>query len=93
VKREILPGNLKGKELDNFIRDAATSMYHPTSTAKMGRDNLSVVDAKLRVYGIKNLRIADASIMPIITTGNTQAPSVIIGERMAEILKAGTIQQ
>jgi choline dehydrogenase len=87
VKREIVPGNLTGEALDEFIRDAATSMHHPTSTAKMGRDELSVVDARLRVYGITNLRIADASIMPIVTTGNTQAPCVIIGERMAEILR------
>ena len=64
------------------------SMYHPTSTAKMGRDDLSVVDAELLVYGVKNLRVADASIMPSVTTGNTQAPCVIIGERMADILKA-----
>jgi choline dehydrogenase len=63
------------------------SMHHPTCTAKMGRDDLSVVDAELRVYGVKKLRIADASIMPTITTGNTQAPCVIIGERLAEILK------
>ncbi len=88
VKREVVPGNLTGKALDKFIRDGATSMHHPTSTAKMGNDELSVVDAKLRVYGIKNLRLADASVMPIITTGNTQAPCVIIGERMAEILRA-----
>jgi choline dehydrogenase len=63
-------------------------MHHPTGTAKMGRDDLSVVDPKLRVYGVKNLRVADGSIMPRVTTGNTQAPCVIIGERMAEILKA-----
>jgi choline dehydrogenase len=54
----------------------------------MGRDDLSVVDAELRVYGVKNLRVADGSIMPRVTTGNTQAPCVIIGERLAEILKA-----
>ena len=54
----------------------------------MGRDDLSVVDAKLRVYGVRNLRIADGSIMPTITTGNTQATCVIIGERLAEILAA-----
>jgi choline dehydrogenase-like flavoprotein len=48
------------------------------------------VDAELRVYGVKNLRIADGSIMPSITTGNTQAPCVIIGERMAEILKGSS---
>jgi choline dehydrogenase len=88
VKREILPGDLKGKALDDLIRDGAMSMHHPACTAKMGRDDLSVVDAKLRVYGVKNLRIADGSIMPSITTGNTQAPCVIIGERLAEILAA-----
>jgi choline dehydrogenase len=88
VKREILPGPLAGEALDNLIRDGATSMHHPTGTAKMGQDDLSVVDAQLRVYGTQNLRIADGSIMPRVTTGNTQAPCVIIGERMAEILKA-----
>jgi choline dehydrogenase len=88
VKREVLPGPRTGEALDNLIRDGATSMHHPTSTAKMGQDSLSVVDAQLRVYGTKNLRIADGSIMPRVTTGNTQAPCVIIGERMAEILKA-----
>jgi choline dehydrogenase len=64
------------------------SMHHPTCTAKMGQDDLSVVDAQLRVYGVKKLRIADGSIMPTITTGNTHAPCVIIGERLAEILNA-----
>jgi choline dehydrogenase len=66
------------------------SMHHPTCTAKMGQDDLSVVDAQLRVYGVKKLRIADGSIMPTITTGNTHAPCVIIGERLAEILNAQT---
>ena len=55
----------------------------------MGRDAMSVVDAKLKVYGIENLRVADGSIMPRVTTGKTMAPCVIIGERAAEILKAG----
>ncbi|MEP0884066.1 GMC family oxidoreductase N-terminal domain-containing protein [Trichocoleus sp. ST-U3] len=86
VKREVMPGNLKGAELESFIRDAATSFWHETCTAKMGRDSMSVVDSNLRVYGIDNLRIADGSIMPRITTGNTMAPCVIIGERAAEIL-------
>jgi choline dehydrogenase len=88
VKREILPGPVEGEAFDNLIRDGAMSMHHPTCTAKMGQDDLSVVDEKLRVYGVKNLRIADGSIMPRITTGNTQAPCVIIGERLAEILTA-----
>jgi len=53
----------------------------------MGRDAMSVVDGKLKVYGIENLRIADGSIMPRVTTGNTMAPCVIIGERAAEVLR------
>jgi choline dehydrogenase len=88
VKREVMPGNLKGAELENFIRDSVVTYWHQTCTAKMGRDSMSVVDAKLKVYGIENLRIADGSIMPRVTTGNTMAPCVIIGERAGEILKA-----
>jgi choline dehydrogenase len=83
-----MPGNLKGLELENFIRDAATSYWHETCTAKMGRDEMSVVDGKLKVYGVQNLRVADGSILPRITTGNTMAPCVVIGERAAEALKA-----
>jgi choline dehydrogenase len=83
-----MPGNLKGAELENFVRDAASSTWHQTCTAKMGRDSMSVVDANLKVYGIENLRIADGSIMPRVTTGNTMAPCVIIGDRAGEILKA-----
>jgi choline dehydrogenase len=88
VKREVMPGNLKGADLENFIRDAATTFSHQTCTAKMGRDSMSVVDGYLKVYGIDNLRIADGSIMPRVTAGNTMAPCVIIGERASEILKA-----
>jgi choline dehydrogenase len=88
TKREVMPGNLKGADLENFIRDAATTYSHETCTAKMGRDSMSVVDGRLKVYGIDNLRIADGSIMPRVTTGNTMAPCVVIGERAAEILKA-----
>ena len=88
TKREVMPGNLKGAELENFVRDAATTYHHETCTAKMGRDAMSVVDGNLKVYGIDNLRIADGSIMPRVTTGNTMAACVVIGERVAEILKA-----
>jgi choline dehydrogenase len=87
AKREIMPGNLKGANLENYIRDAASTYWHQTCTAKMGRDPLSVVDGRLKVYGIENLRIADGSIMPRVTTGNTMAPCIIIGERAAEILR------
>jgi choline dehydrogenase len=87
TKREVMPGNLRGAELQDFIRDAATTYFHQTCTAKMGRDSMSVVDAELKVYGIENLRIADGSIMPRVTTGNTMAPCIIIGERAAEVLR------
>jgi choline dehydrogenase len=88
VSREVVPGNLDGPDLEDFVRYAATSYWHSCGTAKMGRDSMSVVDAALRVHGIDNLRIADGSIMPRITTGNTMAPCVVIGERAAEILAA-----
>jgi choline dehydrogenase len=88
TKREVMPGNLKGAELDRFIRDAASTYWHQTGTAKMGQDGMSVVDGELKVYGISHLRIADGSIMPRVTTGNTMAPCVIIGERAAQILRA-----
>ena len=87
TKREVMPGNLRGPSLEDFIRDAAATYHHQTCTAKMGRDSRSVVDAGLKVYGIENLRIADGSIMPRVTTGNTMAPCVIIGERASEILR------
>jgi choline dehydrogenase len=86
TKREVMPGNLNGAELERFVRDAALTWWHQTCTAKMGQDAMSVVDGTLKVYGIEHLRIADGSIMPRITTGNTMAPCVIIGERAAEIL-------
>jgi choline dehydrogenase-like flavoprotein len=70
-----------------LIDHHALPFWHYTCTAKMGRDDMSVVDGNLRVYGIDGLRIADGSIMPNVTTGNTMAPCVIIGERAAEIIR------
>ena len=88
ARREAMPGNLKGADLENFVRDAAVTYWHETCTAKMGRDVMSVVDGALKVNGIDKLRIADGSIMPRVTTGNTMAPCVIIGERAADVLRA-----
>jgi choline dehydrogenase len=88
AKREVMPGNLRGAELENFIRNAASTYWHQTGTAKMGRDPMSVVDGTLKVYGIEGLRIADGSVMPRITIGNTMAPCVIIGERAGQILQS-----
>jgi choline dehydrogenase len=88
VKREAMPGNLKGADLEAFLRDSAITWFHYVGTAKMGRDEMSVVDSHLIVYGIENLRVADASIMPRITTANTMAPCIVIGERAAEMALA-----
>ena len=85
-KREVMPGPLKGAELETFIRNGIATVWHQTCTARMGRDPMAVVDRELKVYGIENLRIADGSIMPRVTTGNTMAPCVIVGERAAEVL-------
>jgi choline dehydrogenase len=87
VKREVMPANLGGRALEGFARDAVSTYWHQTCTAKMGRDEMSVVDSRLQVYGVDNLRIADGSIMPRVTTGNTMAPCVIIGERAAELMR------
>lgn len=87
VKREVAPGQkLVGAEMEAFVRDGATTYFHQAGTCRMGKDNKAVVDAQLRVNGIKNLRIADSSIMPRIASVATMASCALIGERMAEIL-------
>ncbi len=87
VKREVAPGKkLSGQELEDFARDGATTYFHEVGTCRMGKDNEAVVDGKLRVRGIQNLRIADSSIMPRIPAAATMASCALIGERMAEIL-------
>ena len=87
VTGESLPGPLKGDAMKQFIRDSAVTYWHQSCTAKMGRDEMSVVNASLKVYGVLGLRIADASIMPRVATGNTQAPCAVIGERAAEMIR------
>lgn len=88
LKREAMPGKLGATEMERYLRDAAVTFWHQSCTAKMGRDSMSVVNGRLQVYGIERLRIADASIMPNVTSGNTMAPCVVIGERAAEIIKS-----
>lgn len=87
LKRESMPGNLNATEMEIYIRDSAVTFWHQACTAKMGRDAMSVVNGNLQVYGIDRLRIADASIMPNVPSGNTMAPCVVIGERAADIIK------
>jgi choline dehydrogenase len=71
---------------ERYVRQTVVPSYHPVGTCKMGIDDLAVVDPELRVHGIQNLRVADASVMPRITRGNTNAPSMMIGERAAELI-------
>jgi choline dehydrogenase len=87
-RREVAPAKkLSGKDMTDFIRNGATTYFHESGTCRMGKDDRAVVDGKLRVNGVKKLRIADSSIMPQIVSVATMATCVLIGERMAEILK------
>jgi choline dehydrogenase len=74
-----------------YIRRWAKTDYHPVGTCKMGNDDMAVVDQQLRVHGLGGLRVIDASIMPTLISGNTQAPSIMIGEKGAAILLAGKV--
>lgn len=87
VKGETAPRSGNRSGMIEFIRQSAVTYWHQSCTAKMGRDSMSVVDSQLKVYGIEGLRLADASIMPRITTGNTMAPCVVIGERAADMIR------
>ena len=85
---EIAPGPAlqADDELLNWVRETAETAYHPIGTCKMGTDDRAVVDEKLRVRGMQGLRVADASIMPTLTSGNTNAPSIMIGEKASALL-------
>src|SRR5262249_51775413 len=87
---EIAPGaHLRSDdELLDWVRRNAETTYHPVGTCKMGTDSRAVVDPELRVHGIAGLRVADASIMPTLTSGNTNAPCIMIGEKCAEMVLA-----
>ena len=79
-------------ELLDWVRNNAESTHHPVGTFKMGHDPMAVVDDQLRVRGLAGLRVADASIMPTLTSGNTNAPSIMIGEKAARMMLASTAQ-
>ena len=88
IVREHLPGPdvQTDEQLLDSARNISQTIYHPTSTCKMGNDAMSVVDDRLRVHGVQGLRVADASIMPAITSGNTNAPTIMIGEKASDMI-------
>ena len=88
ASKEIGPGDhaKSEAEIKEYIRSKAETAYHPSCTLKMGIDNMAVVDEKLKVHGLQNLRVADASVMPEITSGNLNAPTLMIAERAADFI-------
>ena len=87
---EILPGaDLQSDdELLHYLRQTGSTVFHATCTCKMGRDPMAVVDDQLRVHGIEGLRVIDASVMPSVTSTNTNAPTIMIAEKGAEMIRA-----
>ena len=93
---EVAPGAdvSSDAELQAYVRESVESIWHPVGTCKMGTDPMAVVDSELRVRGVDRLRVVDASIMPTIITGNTNAPTIMIGEKAADLIKtAGRVLQ
>jgi choline dehydrogenase len=88
---EWLPGPdaLTDDDLREAARDSIESLYHPASSCRMGTDDLAVVDSQLRVHGLDGLRVVDASVMPTLVRGNTNAPTIMIAERAADLVRAG----
>ena len=81
--------DLDDETLERALNSLSHTLYHPVGTCRMGSDDASVVDPDLRVRGVDGLRVADASVMPTIIRGHTHAPSVLIGEKAADLIRGG----
>ena len=79
-------------QIEQFIRNHADTIYHPVGTCRMGSGPTDVVDAELRVHGVQGLRVVDASVMPTIVSGNTNAPTLMIGEKAADLIRAAALR-
>jgi choline dehydrogenase-like flavoprotein len=89
-KKDVYTGDVKNDaEWERHIRARADTVYHPVGTCKMGEDDMAVVDSQLRVHGLDGLRVVDASVMPTLIGGNTNAPTIMIAERAANFIKIG----
>jgi choline dehydrogenase-like flavoprotein len=80
-------------QIEDVIRQYADTIYHPVGSCRMGPGPMDVVDAQLRVHGVERLRVVDASVMPRIVGGNTNAPTIMIGEKAADMIKAAARAQ
>ena len=87
-RKEVGPGSDKqnDEELNEYIRSNAETAYHPCGTCKMGMDEMAVVDENLKVKGIQNLRVVDASVMPEIPSANLNAPTLMIAEKASDLI-------
>jgi choline dehydrogenase len=88
VTQAIRPNQVleKQSDIEAYVRANADTVYHPVGSCKMGSDKMAVVDAQLRVHGLQGLRVADASVIPDLIGGNTNAPAIMIGEKCADMI-------
>jgi len=86
--KEVGPGNdaQSDEQLNEYIRSKAETAYHPCGTSKMGTDKIAVVDENLRIHGLQNIRVIDASVIPEIPSANLNAPTLMIAEKASDII-------